>query len=412
MGGSRMKKYWKIVVVLTITVITIGTHYIRTSYASQTMPEFEIKKISGDEKELQNLIIYGEYNVGDFLYYSFKILNGKTININQDSIISEIVELPSQFETIMKEHKNFLRQKVLIPGNFYEDKGWLAYAEYEMEPLVGGLTNRNKFIIDVMNKKTDETVDFEVAIPDSENYYMIDINDVQLMNGKVKVLATNYSDDESEEAHLYVFDIKEKKLIRDDVILKNSEDGENGKWTSFSINNDNFSLKPSEYALILLQSFQKEMNENSKDVETKISGSECYVYNFEKEVLEKINNEEQGVVETASLHNSTVFLQSMIDDRLEVVPYDIETGTWREKSLFNVPQTSRNTDNGDLHAEPFITVLNGKIYIINAIDDGYSLFIGDLSTGKSLYEGKIVAKHKKVDQYNDKTYFRLIELKS
>lgn len=406
-----MKKYWKIIVVLIITVITVGTYYIRSSFASRTVPEFEVKKISGDEKELQDLVIHGDYNVNDILY-SFKILNGKTMNINYDSIISEIVELPSQFEKIMKEHKNFLRQKVLNPGNFYEDKAWLAYAEYEIENTFSGMTNKNEFLIEVLDKKTNETVAFEVAIPDGENYYTININDVQLLNGKVKVLTNNFSEDSSEEAHLYVFDLKEKKLIRDDVILKNSEGVENGNWTSFSINNDSLSLKPSEYALFLLQRVQEEMNENTKEVEAKILASECYVYNFEKEVLEKINNEELGMVDAASLHNSTVFLQNQIDNRLEVVPYDIETGTWREKILFNVPQTSENTDNDDLHAEPFITVLNGKIYIINAIDDGYSLFIGDLSTGQSLYEGKIVAKHKKINQNNVKTYFRLIEPKS
>lgn len=89
-----MKKYWKIIVVLIITVITVGTYYIRSSFASRTVPEFEVKKISGDEKELQDLVIHGDYNVND-IHYSFKILNGKTMNVNYDSIISEIVELPS-----------------------------------------------------------------------------------------------------------------------------------------------------------------------------------------------------------------------------------------------------------------------------------------------------------------------------
>jgi len=406
-----MKKYWKIIVVLIITVITVGTYYIRSSFASRTVPEFEVKKISGDEKELQDPIIYGEYNVGN-IYHSFKILNGKTINLNHESIIRKITELPSQFEMIMEEHKNFLRKKVLIPENFFEDKTWLAYAEYQLENSFNGMTNRNEFLIEVLNKETDETVAFEVSIPDSENYYVININDVQLMNGRLKVLTNNYRGDGSEEAHLYVFDIKEKMLIRDNVILKNSEEIENGKWTSFSINNDSLSLKPSEYALFLLQRVQEEMNENTKEVEEKILASECYVYNFEKEVLEKINHEELGMVEAASLHNSTVFLQNQIDNRLEVVPYDIETGTWREKLLFNVPQTSENTDNDHIHTDPFITVLNGKIYIIHAIDDGYSIFIGDLSNGQSLYEGKIVAKNKKINRHDDKTYFRLIESKS
>lgn len=99
---------------------------------------------------------------------------------------------------------------MLNPGNFYEDKAWLAYAEYEIENTFSGMTNKNEFLIEVLDKKTNETVAFEVAIPDGENYYTININDVQLLNGKVKVLTNNFSEDSSEEAHLYVFDLKEK----------------------------------------------------------------------------------------------------------------------------------------------------------------------------------------------------------
>ena len=50
-------------------------------------------------------------------------------------------------------------------------------------------------------------------------------------------------------------------------------------------------------------------------------------------------------------------------------------------------------------------LMNGKIYIISSTNNGYTLLIGDLNTGESLYEGKLQVKNQKEDPQRYQLYF-------
>ena len=52
-----------------------------------------------------------------------------------------------------------------------------------------------------------------------------------------------------------------------------------------------------------------------------------------------------------------------------------------------------------------IKLINGKIYIISSTNNGYTLLIGDLNTGGSLYEGKLHVKNQKEDPQRYRLYF-------
>ena len=51
----------------------------------------------------------------------------------------------------------------------------------------------------------------------------------------------------------------------------------------------------------------------------------------------------------------------------------------------------------------------GKVYIIYATTNGHTIFIGDLKTGESLYEGKLKVKNQGEDQKDYRLYFHEIE---
>ena len=50
-------------------------------------------------------------------------------------------------------------------------------------------------------------------------------------------------------------------------------------------------------------------------------------------------------------------------------------------------------------------LMNGKIYIISSTNNGYTLLIGDLNTGESLYEGRLQVKNQKEDPQRYQLYF-------
>jgi len=68
--------------------------------------------------------------------------------------------------------------------------------------------------------------------------------------------------------------------------------------------------------------------------------------------------------------------------------YNIKKKQWGEPLHFNYPTKANNEE------EPFLQLTGSKLYLVNRISDGYLLFIGDLRTGKSLYEGKIIDENR------------------
>ena len=60
--------------------------------------------------------------------------------------------------------------------------------------------------------------------------------------------------------------------------------------------------------------------------------------------------------------------------------------------LLNMPYNKE--DEGAL----YIKLMNGKIYIIHSTNNGQSIFIRDIKTGESLYEGKLKVKNTREGQ--------------
>lgn len=91
-----------------------------------------------------------------------------------------------------------------------------------------------------------------------------------------------------------------------------------------------------------------------------------------------IANKLKSVMNSMILHEGEVFIPVRSANGLELNRYDIKTKQWREPLQFNYPNKANEE-------EPFIQLTGGKLFLVNRISDGYSLFIGDLQTGNSLF---------------------------
>lgn len=63
-----MKKYWQLLLIAGVIVVSLSVHYIQVVNAKNTDYQFTFDKISGDDKYLDSLVIeanveYGEYMV-------------------------------------------------------------------------------------------------------------------------------------------------------------------------------------------------------------------------------------------------------------------------------------------------------------------------------------------------------------
>ena len=84
------------------------------------------------------------------------------------------------------------------------------------------------------------------------------------------------------------------------------------------------------------------------------------------------------------IHGTNIFIPVYSANGLKLSRYSIEMKQWEEPLMINYESTVRDNE------IPFLQITDSKLYLVNRMTDGYTLFINDLRTGESLYEGKIV----------------------
>src|SRR5690625_7646670 len=75
------------------------------------------------------------------------------------------------------------------------------------------------FNISVLDKKENETNSFKLDVPNSNNLDDIYVEEVQMVNGELKVVTVSaLAGDPNEELHVYRFDPAAEQLIDDEAV--------------------------------------------------------------------------------------------------------------------------------------------------------------------------------------------------
>ncbi|WP_338448633.1 hypothetical protein R4Z09_20760 [Niallia oryzisoli] len=399
-----MKRYWKSILLCSLSIIVVGTFYIQSSFADQTNIQIKFDRVKGDENEVKDLILYGDYSVGN-LYQSLKITSEETIDQNQQSFLQRMTtgRFAPVFKDLMKEHKGFLRGKELSPANYYENENLLVYAglkgdsnEYPMRNI--------KFDIQIFNKKSGKKMVFQSDIPEKEKYSFMNVEDVQVINGELKVMVRGFGIHGGEDLRYYTFNIDEQKLVKDETIV--STQTTEKRWTDIRIIHDYNSIQPQNHYLILTETYEAQrVQENgemtSYDGEPKLVENEAFVYRIDKNQLKKLEipDELPQSGESYSIVDSTIFIHNRSANGIEVNQYDMEKEEWENPLTFELPLSANKKD------QPYIKFMNGKMYLIRSTSNGHTLFIGDVKTGESLYEGNLNVKNQRDVQKEYQLYF-------
>src|SRR5699024_10036673 len=56
-----MQKYWKTISMMIVMVLGIGTFYIHKAVTASQYPDCTIETVSGDEAEIDNIVLQGRY---------------------------------------------------------------------------------------------------------------------------------------------------------------------------------------------------------------------------------------------------------------------------------------------------------------------------------------------------------------
>ncbi|MFJ7936265.1 hypothetical protein [Sporosarcina sp. NPDC096371] len=396
-----MKRYWKIMSICLVTILVIGTFYIQSSLATDNHVKIEFEKVSGNEDELQDIMLYGDFSLNDpYLRQPLQITNGETINPTNISFSQKITRLgvPYGLEDLVEKHKHFMRSKDLSSNHFFEDDKVVAYAH---------IKNPNErdfsFELEVLIKTTDEITSIRLDVPQKEDYGWMSVLDVQGINDELKVITRGFHlGSKQQELRVYTFDMNKQQLVSD-VVIASIPEVENG-WSDVNILNDAYSIQRQKYLLIKSESFENE--ERDSNGESNVAVNEFIVYDIENNQSKKIvgpNEILASIADSSIIYNSTLFIPSETANGVDVNQYDIENDKWGETLSFGLSDTK------DEESSSHTQLMNGKLYTIHSTTSGHTIVIGDLQTGESLYEGTLTVTNQGEEQKDYQLFFHEIE---
>jgi len=115
----------------------------------------------------------------------------------------------------------------------------------------------------------------------------------------------------------------------------------------------------------------------------------------------KMPEELADAIYSSTIKDGRLYFSNVTEKGFEVHQYDIEKEQWEAVEKFDKPDMK----NG--YETTYTTLMNGKLYSTYLTDSGHILFIGDVTTGETLYEGKIIVDHP--DYTKESLYIHYIE---
>ncbi|WP_413305978.1 hypothetical protein AA0X95_04820 [Bacillus sp. 1P10SD] len=399
-----MKRYWKIITLSIVTVLIIGTFYIQSSLAAEQNTTIDFEKVSGNEEEINDLLLSGDYVVGN-LNQSLQITNKETINLTNQSFFQRLTRVNNGpiIKKLINQYRSFMRGKELNPAAFYEDEKLVAYAN-----IIDPDSRDASIDVDFFNKKSEETTSIQLDVPKNETYSWMDVVDVQVIAGNLKVITRGFQTKGGSDLNVYTINIAEQKLVKNEVIYT-TPPVENGGSDLFVMNDDN-SIKPEKYLLLKLDVYgeqpAQDNGEMGSEAGPQVVSNEVMVYDLETNQLEKIGVPDEmlgSINNLAAVSQSSIYIPSQTAKGIEVNTYDIKNQKWGTKLTIEIVQNK----NGE--SSPYMKLIYDKLYIIQATPTGHTIQIRDLKTGKSLYEGKLKVKNTNQGQKDYQLFINEIE---
>lgn len=400
-----MKRYRNLAVIAAITTISLGAFYTKVATSESNLPVFYISTEQGETKHANNIEIQAnliENNINRGLTITTKGNEYKKDN----SIFAEINRKTFSLEnlnTLQNEEKNFMRGKI-NESNFYLDKDYVWYADVRGKNLnFEARNNGYKLYIDGLDLQSKDRFKFKVEIPNEEEYSYIGIEDVQLV-GKELVVTTfqnkNYGEN---ERYIYRISINKKQMI--DSKQFTLDKGEDATIHTEYRNPSEIDSTKSKKYYVYKQVKMKNTNQENGEVISEEIHSGMHIMNLETGKEEKVNltKEQLEMSKQSELFQSDnmLYFISHNDQNVTVLKYSLE-----RKKIEGEPTVISKESGVSFSGNK---IIDGKLYTIANRENGEnrSIYIVDLATGKTIYEGAIKVKN---TQENKEQLLKKLEL--
>ncbi|SEQ73604.1 hypothetical protein SAMN05216232_3194 [Virgibacillus subterraneus] len=411
-----MKRYWKLIAITSIVVFTVGTFYINSALSANSYPEIVFEKVSGNEEELDSVIINGNYRIGR--YGTGESVQATAEGSTYRGELSFFERMQGMYSPEMSQlqdkYRNFMRGKNGVVSSYYNTKDTLAYVDIINQRL-GNSPSEMEFDIEVLNKESNETISFNVPVPNRAMYMNVHVEDVQMIGGELKVVTQNNLKQTgggfgNNELHLYSFNLSKKNINGEEKFAAVEQNNNNNmrkhigsirdsdalsahKNIVFSINKENIGQKP-------------EGNMAGEVKEADNGNQQYFAYNLEtgeKKALDfpKKHQDKEVMVYDGSI----LYLMGESEDGREFALYNTESKSMED--VFVIP--SQSTESIKFGVQSNVEISDGKMYVLNTThndenDAPSTIMVIDAKSGDILYEGKITTKEPTDKEYRLAVY--------
>ncbi|MGE6259700.1 hypothetical protein ACQKCU_17715 [Heyndrickxia sporothermodurans] len=374
-----MKRYISSIIIVAVTVISLGGYYIYHAVSASPLPQLKIIKESGSEKEIKDLKISGNYYKGP-INENFDLSSMGITYYSERSYFERINNDSKRLQELKKQYRSFMRGKYHID---FEDKDLLVYTDFQSTD-----NQQGPLSISILNKQTKQESTFKIDIPNSDQVGSVYLQDVIIQDDKLKIITENYRINDTaknnNELHLYSIDIKSKKLIKDEIIDRPTEEQSNDE-TRYDHISSNDPANPSDQYYV----FQKDLVKPSETDEERVVKRELFAYNLKTNQTVEIKIPKR--LKNADVYlnlGSFVYFTMLNNQEVKVAKFNIET----QKVTNEYSQKFSNPNN-----EKLFRIVDDKLILFNPINDADEkglLSVIDIISGKSLFEGKIIVDKK------------------
>lgn len=404
-----MRKYSKLIGLVILIVCTIAIFYTTLSLNIKQLPQFQIHTISGNEDEVDPVIVHGWFGTNVYNEDRFKLEDGQTMYARNSSFISQTDHFYNEQALIdlQTSYRNFMRGKGYDLNNFYENDEHIAYGSTDYDYSRGG---DYKFEIEVLNKDTKEVVTaLTAAIPNRNDYWSIQLVHVQLINDELKLVTVNDFTHKSklQEARLYTFDLNEEKLVSDEQIYelkRNQNNDSHGEMTMLHKEN----IDSSEVALYVERTDLTLQDKEIESYSEEVSEKRVIIYDLVDKSIEQIDLRED--LDTGGtpfyFDDKSLYFGTSLINQLVIKTYNIKEQKIEEQLTVNTNEASI-----EHHSIIQAKVDNGKLYYTPIYSSESqtepSIVIIDLKEMETVYQGYLRLQDEKI---NTNTYLHLERL--
>lgn len=417
-----MKKYWKAIFIAVFSIIVFSIYYVNVSSYSDTLPQFALQTIEGDEQLVEDVVVGGDLNLSTLNLESFKIEEKGTAYFRDESFLNRLVGhyYPEYIDTLLQEHKSFMRGKEKYPEHFYESEELLVYASVGTNAFFGQ-SNRD-LIVGVLDKKTDEQKTFHVPIKDVDNFWSVNVIGTQIMDDTLYVLTNNM--EENETGHTkntirnYAVNLSSGKVISVDSIYSVEDSIGDNSYVGVEVILNEDPHQPI-YSVVKYETIYGEYDDHGNMVEddqTNLLSVQFYDLTTNKEVNLNIPND---IGFPFAFQNDTLLLADTEPNNLHLTSYDIA----KETTLGELEVEMENMNLSYMELIYEKTIEDGKLYLqtmTEKLEKLPKIAVIDISEMETDYLGEIVLENEEEalemaenglmeEQYQ--VYFSGIELK-